>query len=90
MDPILEYVIENPDYFKWPLEIKQEACQRLAIWITNMSFSTPWTRQEIIDMYLEDGTDVEEFEYCAFVKDVEIFFETKNWNHLVNDCEPSN
>jgi hypothetical protein len=85
MDPILEYALEHKNYFEWPMEIKSEACQRLAAWITNLSFSTSASRSEIIVKLLNDAEFEGEFEYCAFVKDVETFFLTSNWDHLKNN-----
>jgi hypothetical protein len=82
IDPILLFAIENKDYFSWPIDIKQEACNRLAIWLTNLSFAGPLSRQALIDLQIEEAIKEEEFEYCEFVRDVETFFKTKNWNHL--------
>ena len=82
IDPILQYALDHKDYFNWPLQIKQEACNRMAIWLTNMSFQTPFTRQELINIYREEGEQEQEFEYCEFINDVETFFRTKNWQHL--------
>jgi hypothetical protein len=83
IDPILKFAIENKDYFSWPLEIKKEACSRLAIWLTNLSFMGEYSRQELINLQIEEAIKEEEFEYCEFVRDVETFFRTKNWKHLV-------
>lgn len=82
MDPVLEYALENKDYFNWPIEIKQEACFRLASWITGRSLKTQFSRNEIIVQLLNDAESEGEYEYCAFVNDVATFFSTKNWDHL--------
>jgi hypothetical protein len=82
IDPVVQFAIENKDYFSWPVEMKREACTRLAAWITNLSFMGTLTRQELIDLQIEEAVAENEFEYCAFVRDVETFFTTKNWNHL--------
>ena len=82
IDPILQYALDHKDYFNWDPEMKQQACYRMAIWLTNMSFSTPFSRQELIDHYREEGLQEQEFEYVQFVNDVETFFKTKNWDHL--------
>lgn len=87
IDPILQYALDHKDYFNWDPEIKQEACRRMAIWLTNMSFQTPYTRQELIDIYKEEGTLEQEYEYVQFVQDVETFFRTKNWRHLVKESQ---
>jgi hypothetical protein len=82
IDPIVLFAIENKDYFSWPLDIKKEACNRLAIWLTNLSFAGPLSRQELIDLQVKEAEQEEEYEYIQFVKDVETFFKTKNWQHL--------
>jgi hypothetical protein len=82
IDPILLFAIENKNYFAWPMDIKQEACNRLAIWLTNLSFAGPLSRQELIDYQIQEAEQEEEYEYIQFVKDVETFFKTKNWQHL--------
>lgn len=82
MDPILEYALENRNYFSWPHDIKIEACHRLAAWITNRSFSGTLTRQQLIDKQIKEAEEAAEYEYCAFLKDVEKFFINKNWDHL--------
>ena len=89
IDPILKFAIENKDYFSWPLEIKKEACQRLAIWLTNASFMGELSRQDLINLQIEEAEKEEEYEYCEFVRDVETFFQTKNWQHL-HDRDSSN
>lgn len=82
MDPVLKFAIENKHYFSWPIHIKQEACERLAIWFTNLSFIGSLNRQELINLQIQEALDEEEYEYCEFVRDVETFFKTKNWTHL--------
>ena len=88
-DPVLKYALENRDYFSWDPDMKKEACYRMAIWVTNMSFNTEMCRQEIIDYYKQEAESEEEYEYIQFMRDVETFFKNKNWNHL-NDGQRSN
>jgi hypothetical protein len=83
MDSVLKFAIENKNYFSWPVPIKKEACIRLATWFTNLSFSGTLNRQELIDLQIQEALDEQEFEYVQFVRDVETFFKTKNWEHLV-------
>jgi hypothetical protein len=82
IDPILKFAIENKNYFEWPIEIKKEACNRLAGWLTNLSFMGQYSRQDLINLQIEEAQKEEEYEYCEFVRDVETFFRTKNWDHL--------
>jgi hypothetical protein len=81
-DTIVQFAIENKNYFSWPPEIKQEACNRLAAWFTNLSFIGSMSRQELINLQIEEALEEGEYEYCQFVRDVETFFKTKNWEHL--------
>ena len=82
IDPVLKFAIENKNYFDWPMDIKQEAGVRLATWLTNLSFMGSLSRQDLIDLQITEALDEEEYEYCEFVRDVETFFKTKNWDHL--------
>ena len=82
IDPILLFAIENKNYFAWPLDVKREACNRLAIWLTNLSFAGQYSRQDLINLQIREAEQEEEYEYIQFVKDVETFFNTKNWQHL--------
>jgi hypothetical protein len=82
IDPVLKFAIENKNYFDWPMRIKQEAGVRLATWLTNLSFMGSLSRQDLIDLQITEALDEEEYEYCEFVRDVETFFKTKNWDHL--------
>lgn len=88
-DPVVQYAIENRNYFEWDLEIKKVACERLASWITHVSFMGALDRQGIIKLQIQEAIEEQEFEYVQFVRDVETFFRTKNWDHL-NDQQPNN
>ena len=82
LDTVLKFAIENKNYFSWPPNIKQEACLRLAAWFTNISFMGAMSRQDLINLQIEEAITEGEYEYCQFVRDVETFFKTKNWDHL--------
>lgn len=82
LDTVVKFAIENKNYFSWPPDIKQEACNRLAAWFTNLSFIGSLSRQELIDLQIQEGLAEQEFEYVQFVRDVETFFKNKNWDHL--------
>jgi hypothetical protein len=83
IDPVLNFAITNKDYWSWPIDIKKEACIRLATWFTNLSFAGNLSRQDLIDLQIQEALEEQEFEYVQFVRDVETFFKTKNWEHLV-------
>ena len=80
-----EKALEDGNYFTWDFDTKLYACMAYAQEITNMSLSTKLSREEIIKNTLKENIEQNEFEFVQLIKDVEVFFKTKKWDHL--DCK---
>lgn len=79
---LIQYVLENGNYFEWDTDTKIQVCGKWAEWCTKLSFALGISRAEVIEQQIQGAIEEDEFEYLAMIKDVEVFFHKKNWDHL--------
>lgn len=82
---LIQYVLENGNYFEWDREAKVEVCAKYADWVTKLSFHLELPRAIIIEQQIQGAIEADEYEYLAMIKDVETFFRTKNYDHVVDN-----
>jgi hypothetical protein len=74
-----EKALNDGNYFNWDFETKLYACTAYAKEITNLSLRSKLSREEIIKNTIVESIELNEFEFVQMIKDVEVFFKTKNW-----------